>query len=66
MREMKNVYRILARKSDNFEYMGLGWTVILILKLPLCVIKYHVMKTYGLMEILFHAFLTIALHGTDC
>ena len=34
-------------------------------KLSSCLIKYHIMKTYGAMEIQLHAFLTSALYGGE-
>jgi len=34
-------------------------------KLPLCLTTYHVMKTYGRMEVQFHAFLTSVLDGGE-
>jgi hypothetical protein len=41
-----------------------GHTGIMV-KLSLCLTKYHVMKTYGGVDVYFHAFLTSALDGGE-
>jgi len=33
--------------------------------LSLCLTKYHTMRTYGTVEVQFHAFLTLALDGDE-